>query len=93
MVGNWLNTLPEVLLMDEPTRGIDIQAKEQIFSLVRDLATQGLAVVFISSEIEEVLDVADRILVMHEGRVTAEVKPDEVDLERLLAMVMEETES
>lgn len=93
VVGNWLNTLPEVLLMDEPTRGIDIQAKEQIFSLVRDLAAQGLAVVFISSEIEEVLDVADRILVMHEGRVTAEVKPDEVDLERLLAMVMEETET
>jgi ABC-type sugar transport system ATPase subunit len=92
VVGNWLNTLPEVLLMDEPTRGIDIQAKEQIFSLVRDLATQGLAVVFISSEIEEVLDVADRILVMREGRIVAEVKPDEVDLERLLAMVMEETE-
>jgi ribose transport system ATP-binding protein len=92
VVGNWLNTLPEVLLMDEPTRGIDIQAKEQIFSLVRDLAAQGLAVVFISSEIEEVLDVADRILVMHEGRITAEVNPDEVDLERLLAMVMEETE-
>jgi len=93
VVGNWLNTLPEVLLMDEPTRGIDIQAKEQIFTLVRDLAARGLAVVFISSEIEEVLDVADRILVMHEGRVTAEVKPDEVDLEQLLAMVMEETKS
>lgn len=93
VVGNWLNTLPEVLLMDEPTRGIDIQAKEQIFTLVRDLAARGLAVVFISSEIEEVLDVADRILVMHEGRVTAEIKPDEVDLEQLLAMVMEETES
>jgi len=93
VVGNWLNTLPEVLLMDEPTRGIDIQAKEQIFTLVRDLAARGLAVVFISSEIEEVLDVADRILVMHEGRVTAEVKPDAVDLEQLLAMVMEETES
>jgi len=93
VVGNWLNTLPEVLLMDEPTRGIDIQAKEQIFTLVRDLAARGLAVVFISSEIEEVLDVADRILVMHEGRVTAEVKPDAVDLEQLLAMVMEETKS
>ena len=60
---------------------------------MRDLATQGLAVVFISSEIEEVLDVADRILVMHDGGITAEVKPDEIDLERLLAMVMEETES
>ncbi len=90
VVGNWLNTLPEVLLMDEPTRGIDIQAKEQIFSLVRDLARRGLAVVFISSEIEEVLDVADRILIMNQGRITGEVQPDHVDLEKLLTMVMEE---
>jgi ribose transport system ATP-binding protein len=91
VVGNWLNTLPEILLMDEPTRGIDIQAKEQIFTLVRDLASQGLAVLFISSEIEEVLDVADRILIMNQGHVTGEVKPDEIDLEELLARVMEET--
>jgi ribose transport system ATP-binding protein len=91
VVGNWLNTQPDVLLMDEPTRGIDIQAKEQIFSLVRDLARRGLAVVFISSEIEEVLDVADRILIMNQGRITGEVKPEATDLSRLLAMVMEET--
>ena len=90
VVGNWLNTLPEILLMDEPTRGIDIQAKEQIFSLVRDLARRGLAVLFISSEIEEVLDVADRILIMNQGRITGEAKPDETDLETLLALVMEE---
>ena len=91
VVGNWLNTLPEILLMDEPTRGIDIQAKEQIFHLVRDLASQGLAVLFISSEIEEVLDVADRILVMNQGYITGEVRPEEIDLEELLARVMEET--
>jgi ribose transport system ATP-binding protein len=93
VVGNWLNTLPEILLMDEPTRGIDIQAKEQIFHLVRDLAAQGIAVLFISSEIEEVLDVADRILVMNQGRITGEVRPEEIDLEELLAKVMEETAS
>jgi ribose transport system ATP-binding protein len=93
VVGNWLNTLPEILLMDEPTRGIDIQAKEQIFTLVRDLAHRGLAVVFISSEIEEVLDVADRILVMNQGRITGEVRPEEIDLETLLAKVMEEIAS
>ncbi len=93
VVGNWLNTLPDILLMDEPTRGIDIQAKEQIFTLVRDLARKGLAVVFVSSEIEEVLDVADRILIMNQGRITSEVKPDEIDLERLLTMVIEETTS
>jgi ribose transport system ATP-binding protein len=90
VIGNWLNTLPEVLLMDEPTRGIDIQAKEQIFHLVRDLAKQGMAVLFISSEIEEVLDVSDRILIMNQGYITGEVNPDEVDLEQLLTLVMEE---
>jgi ABC-type sugar transport system ATPase subunit len=93
VVGNWLNTRPEILLMDEPTRGIDIQAKEQIFSLVRDLARQGLAVLFISSEIEEVLDVADRIVVMNHGRITGEVLPDQINLEELLAKVMEDTGS
>ncbi len=90
VIGNWLNTLPEILMMDEPTRGIDIEAKEQVFNLVRDLACQGIAVLFISSEIEEVLDVADRILVMNQGRITHEVMPEEIALEKLLALVMEE---
>ena len=90
VLGNWLNTLPEVLLLDEPSRGIDIQAKEQIFVLMRDLAQQGLAVLFVSSEIHEVLDVSDRILIMSEGRITSEVLPGEVDHEKLLAMVMKE---
>lgn len=90
VIGNWLNTLPEVLIMDEPTRGIDIHAKEQIFSLVRDLAKRGLAVLFVSSEIEEVLDVSDRILVMNQGRITHRIQHDEVDLEELMALAMEE---
>ncbi|MBI9046486.1 MAG: sugar ABC transporter ATP-binding protein [Anaerolineaceae bacterium] len=90
VVGNWLNNLPEILIMDEPSRGIDVQAKEQIFKLVRELAQKGLAVLFISSEIEEVLDVSDRILVMNQGHFTHEINPKSVDLENLLAMTMEE---
>ncbi|MBE2240312.1 MAG: sugar ABC transporter ATP-binding protein [Caldilineaceae bacterium] len=90
VIGNWLNTLPDVLIMDEPTRGIDIQAKEQIFTLVRDLARQGLAVLFVSSEIEEVLDVSDRILILNQGRITGEVTHDEITLEQLMALAMEE---
>ena len=93
VIGNWLNTRPSVLIMDEPTRGIDIQAKEQIFDLMRELAHRGLAVLFVSSEIEEVLDVADRILIMNQGRITGEVLPDQINLETLLALVMEEVES
>ena len=92
VIGNWLNTLPEVLIMDEPTRGIDIQAKEQVFALMCDLASQGMAILFVSSEIEEVLDVADRILVINRGHITHELTPDEVDLQQLMALVMEEME-
>lgn len=90
VIGNWLNTQPDVLMMDEPTRGIDIQAKEQIFRLVRDLAGRGMAVLFISSEIEEVLDVSDRILIMNQGQITGEVTPSTVNLEQLMTLVMEE---
>ena len=90
VIGNWLNTLPGILIMDEPTRGIDIQAKEQIFRLVRDLAEKGLAVLFVSSELEEVLDLADRILIMNQGQITGEVRHNEIDLETLMARAMEE---
>ena len=88
VIGNWLNTRPRVLLMDEPSRGVDVAAKEQIFKLVRALADEGLAVLFVSSEIEEVLDVCDRILVIHEGRITGEYNHDAIDLSTLMARTM-----
>ncbi|HEB32451.1 MAG TPA: sugar ABC transporter ATP-binding protein [Spirochaetes bacterium] len=90
VIGNWLNTRPDVLIMDEPTRGIDIHAKEQIFSLMRDLAVEGMGILFISSEIEEILNIADRILIMKDGRLTNELFPKDIDLEHLMALVMEE---
>ncbi|KAA3656388.1 MAG: sugar ABC transporter ATP-binding protein [Chloroflexi bacterium] len=90
VVGNWLNTHPEILIMDEPSRGIDIQAKEQIFKLVRELARDGLAVLMVSSEIEEVLDVADRIIVMNSGTITHELNSAETNIEALLSLAMEE---
>ncbi|MEZ5720536.1 MAG: hypothetical protein R3D59_01840 [Paracoccaceae bacterium] len=88
VIGNWLNTWPRALLMDEPSRGVDVAAKEQIFKLVRDLAAEGLAVLFVSSEIEEVLDVCDRILVIHEGEITGEYDHDAIDLSTLMARTM-----
>ncbi len=91
VVGNWLNIRPQILLMDEPSRGIDIQAKEQIFKMIRDLADEGLTVLFVSSEIEEVLDVADRILVMNHGRITQDLVADETTLEALMTHVIGET--
>ena len=62
----------KILLLDEPTRGIDINAKKEIYTLVDELARSGLAVVMVSSELPEILAIADRILVLAEGRVTAE---------------------
>jgi inositol transport system ATP-binding protein len=70
LVGRWLLTKPRILILDEPTRGIDVGAKAEIHRLVSQLAGQGLAVLMISSEMPEVLGMSDRVMVMHEGRVT-----------------------
>ena len=72
VLAKWLATKPKVLLLDEPTRGIDINAKKEIYALVDELARSGLAVVMVSSELPEILAIADRIFVLAEGRVTAE---------------------
>jgi inositol transport system ATP-binding protein len=70
LVGRWLLTHPKILILDEPTRGIDVGAKAEIHRLISQLAGQGVAVLMISSEMPEVLGMSDRILVMHEGRQT-----------------------
>ena len=72
VIGKWLTMSPRLLLLDEPTRGIDVGSKDEIYGLLRDLAAQGIAVLFVSSEMEEVLGLADRILVVHEGRISGE---------------------
>ena len=70
VIGKWLATGPRVLLLDEPTRGIDVGAKQEIYALVRALAAEGLAIAMVSSELPELLLLADRIMVMSEGRCT-----------------------
>ena len=70
VLARWLTFSPRVLIFDEPTRGIDVGAKAEIYQLIRNLAAEGVAVIVISSEMEEVLGISDRIAVMHEGRVT-----------------------
>ena len=73
VLGKWLMTRPKVLFMDEPTRGIDVGAKYELYRIMNDLAVQGVAVVMISSELPEILGVSDRILVMCQGRITGEL--------------------
>jgi len=73
VLGKWLALKPKVLLMDEPTRGIDVGAKHEIYRLMEDLAKEGVAILFVSSELEEILGLSDRVLVLHEGRITGEL--------------------
>jgi erythritol transport system ATP-binding protein len=75
---------PKVLLMDEPTRGIDVGAKEEIFNIMADLARRGLGVLFVSTEIKEVMAMADRILVMARGNITAEFQRAEATQQALV---------
>jgi ribose transport system ATP-binding protein len=78
VMGKWLALEPRVLLMDEPTRGVDIGAKQEIYQLMEGLAANGRGVLFASSELEEIIGIADRVLVMHEGRLAGEVSGDQM---------------
>jgi ribose transport system ATP-binding protein len=72
VIAKWLATNPRVLLLDEPTRGIDINAKNEIYRLISELAKAGLAILMVSSELPEIMAIADRIVVLSEGKQTAE---------------------
>ncbi len=88
MLAKWLNVAPRVLILDEPTRGIDVGAKADVHQLVDDLAREGIAVVLISSDLPEVLAMSDRIIVMREGRVRGEFAHDEADPETVMAAMV-----
>ena len=84
VIGKWLSMSPEVLLLDEPTRGVDIGAKQEIYRLMEELAQQGVAVLFVSSEMEEILSMSDRVIVMHEGKITGELPRSELSEEAIM---------
>jgi ribose transport system ATP-binding protein len=84
VVGRWLLTEPNILLLDEPTRGIDVGAKGEIYKLIRSLAGEGMAILMVSSELPEILGLSDRILVMAAGRITGEFSRDEADQEKIM---------
>ena len=88
VVGNWLNTKPTVMMFDEPSRGIDVAAKQQIFKIMWEQSKKGVSSIMVSCELEELLEVCQRILIMVEGRIVREVNPDEVKIDDLYAMCM-----
>ncbi|WP_175410467.1 sugar ABC transporter ATP-binding protein [Streptomyces sp. TRM64462] len=85
VLAKWLATEPSVLIVDEPTRGIDVGTKAEVHRLLSSLAAEGLAVLMVSSDLPEVLGMADRVLVMHEGRLVAEIPRDEATEESVMA--------
>ena len=86
VLGKWLCLGPRILLMDEPTRGIDVGAKQEVYRLMEQLAESGVAILFVSSEMEEILRMSDRALVMHEGRITGELPRDQMSEEAVMRL-------
>ena len=89
VIGNWLNIRPKVMLFDEPSRGIDVAAKQQIFQIIWAQAALGVSSIVVSTELEELLEVCDRILVLREGRIQTELDPAATDAKALYAACME----
>ena len=88
VVGNWLNTQPLIMMYDEPSRGIDVNAKQQIFEIMWEQSRQGISTIFVSSELEELLEVCNRILIMKGGKLTGEIIPDDININELYTLSM-----
>ncbi|TIT76683.1 MAG: sugar ABC transporter ATP-binding protein, partial [Mesorhizobium sp.] len=88
VLAKWLAMNPKVMILDEPTRGIDIGAKAEIYGLMRSLADAGVAVLMISSDMEEVIGVSDRIAVMHEGQISGILDRDDFSQENVLLLAV-----
>lgn len=88
VLGKWLSADPEIVIMDEPTRGIDVAAKVEIYRLIQRLADRGLSVILLSSEFKEVIGLSDKIIVLRDGSPAAEVVPSECSIEKILSMAL-----
>jgi ribose transport system ATP-binding protein len=86
VIAKWIGTSPKVLILDEPTRGIDVGAKREIYQLMNELTDRGMAIIMISSELPEILGMSDRILVVHEGRIAGELGKEEATQENIMVL-------
>jgi ribose transport system ATP-binding protein len=84
VIGRWLATTPKVLIMDEPTRGVDVGAKAEIYEIMNNLTKQGVSIIMISSELPEIINMSDRVYVMCEGRITGCIPHQELSQERIM---------
>lgn len=88
LIGRWLLMDPDILIIDEPTRGIDVGAKSEIHALMSELAAQGKSIIMVSSELPEILGMSDRVIVMHEGKITGELSREEATQENIMALAV-----
>ena len=88
LLAKWMFTDPDILILDEPTRGIDVGAKYEIYCIINELVASGKSVIMISSELPEVLGMSDRIYVMNEGRIVGEFQQGEASQERIMACIL-----
>lgn len=88
VLAKWLLMKPQVLILDEPTRGVDVGAKSEIYSLIVNLAAEGVGILLISSEMEEIIALSDRVIVMHEGRLSGELSLDQISEERIMRLAV-----
>ena len=88
VLAKWLSLDPKVLIFDEPTRGIDVGAKAEIYQLMRQLAESGVAIMMISSDMEEILAESDRVAVMHEGAITGILERDQCSEEAIMRLAV-----
>ena len=91
VIGKWVNTDADIFIFDEPTRGIDVGAKYDIYCLINDMVSRGKSVVMISSELPELLGMCDRIYVMNEGRLLAEVNAADATQESIMGYIIRDT--
>jgi ribose transport system ATP-binding protein len=93
VIGKWLACQPELLILDEPTRGVDVGARQEIYDVIREQAGQGAGLLILSSDLREIWETCDRILVMRRGRIVSEALHHEISEERLLQLVFEQEET
>jgi D-xylose transport system ATP-binding protein len=86
VISKWLMSKPKVLIMDDPTRGIDVGTKYEIYKIMNDLSEKGIAIIMISSDLEEVLGMSDRVMVMHEDRSVGTLDISEATEEKIMAL-------
>ena len=89
VLSKWIFTKPQILILDEPTRGIDVGAKYEIYLIINKLVSEGKSVIFISSELPEIISMSDRIFVMNNGRIAGELKKGEATQESIMKCIME----